>query len=238
MIAQTGGNGYVDGLRLSLNESELDMLNFETSNKATTENMGGTGFVYSKIELISDAGTHRLGGLTITYDAEETVTASGIDEVVLSINRARLNPSKAANLPLTFSADSSCTLEVSILSSTSSGDVTMGPLTWLNNSETITPSQKWREVTTRAQVHTSAPHRLIMNMYSDDKQAMWFIPLNFGNTISVGDHDSLILSDDGILHNTSQDIHDLTTSFRTSQSFDDQELLRLETRLELANGVI
>ena len=238
MVAQTGGNGYVDGLRLSLNESELDMLNFETSNKATTQNIGGTGFVHSKIELISDAGTHRLGGLTITYDAEETVTANGIDEIVLSINRARLNPSKSASLPLIFSADSSCTLEVSILSSTSSGDVTMGPLTWLNNSETLTPSQKWREVTTRAQVHTSAPHRLIMNMYSDDKQAMWFIPLNFGNTISVGAHDSLIFSDEGILHNTSQDIHDLTTSFRTSQSFDDQELLRLETRLELANGVI
>ena len=66
MVAQTGGNGYVDGLRLSLNESELDLLNFETNNKAPTESMGGTDFIYSKIELISDAGTHRLGGLTIT----------------------------------------------------------------------------------------------------------------------------------------------------------------------------
>lgn len=238
MVAQTGGNGYVDGLRLSLNESELDLLNFETNNKAPTESMGGTDFIYSKIELISDAGTHRLGGLTITYDAEETVIATGIDEIVLSLNRARLNPSKATNIPLIFKADSSCSLEVSILSSTSSGDVTMGPLSWLNNSETLTPSHKWREMTTRAQVHASSPHRLIMNMYSDDSQAMWFIPLNFGNTVSVGNHDSLILSDEGLLHNISQDIHDLTTSFRTSQSFEDQEYLRLETRVELANGVI
>ena len=238
MISQTGGNGFVDGLRLTMNESELDILNFETNNKAPTESMGGTEFIYSKIELISDAGTHRLGGLTITYDAEQTVVATGIDEIVLSMNRARLDQSKATNLPLIFNAESPCTLEVSILSSTSSGDVTMGPLSWLNNSETLTPSQKWREMTTSAQVHTSSPHRLIMNMYSDDAQAMWFIPIHFGNTISVGDHDSLILSDEGIIHNISQDIHDLTTRFRTSQSFDDEEYLRLETRVELANGVI
>lgn len=238
MISQTGGNGFVDGLRLSLNESEIDALNFATSSSSPVRSLGGTDFIYAKIELISDAGTQRLGGLTITYDASEIVTASGIDEIVMSMNRARLNPSKAANLPLVFNADYSCTLEVSIISSTSSGDVTMGPLTWVNNSETLTPSHEWREMNTRAQVHNSAPHRLIMNLYSDDHQAMWFIPLNFGNTVAVGDHESLILSDEGIIRNSSQDIHDLTAMFRTSQSFDDQADLRLETRVELANGVI
>ena len=238
MIAQTGGNGYTDSLRLSLNESQLDILNYETENSVASKIVGGTDFIYAKIELISDAGTYQLSGLNIGYNAEETIDATGIDELVMSINRARLDPSKATNLPLIFNAESSCSLEVSIHSFTSSGDVSMGALTWVNDSETLSPSQKWREMNTRAQVHSSSPHRIILNMYSDDKQAMWFIPINGGNVVSIGDHDSLILSDEGILHNSSQDIHDLTTIFRTSQSLDDQENLRLETRIQLANGVI
>ena len=238
MISQTGGNGYVDGMRLSLNASDLELLNQETSGTAPVKNVGGTDFIHGKIELISDAGTQRLAGLTIIYDAKDTVSATAIDEVVLAMNRARLDSNKASNLPLLFNADSACTLEVSILSSTSSGDVTMGSLTWTNDSQTLTPSQKWREVNTRAQVHTSSPHRVILNLYSDDKAAMWFIPILGGNTISTGDHDTLVISPNGINHTSSQGIHDLLTSFRTSQSFDDQMNLRFETRIQLANGVV
>ena len=238
MIAQIGGNGYVDGMRMSLNASDLELLNQETSGTAPVKRMGGSDFVHGRIELISDAGTQRLAGLTIIYDAKEIVSATAIDEVVLAMNRARLDTSKASNLPLLFSADSACTLEVSLLSFTSSGDVTMGSLTWTNDSQTLTPSQKWREVNTKAQVHSSSPHRLIMNLYSDDKAAMWFIPILGGNTISTGDHETLVISPDGVNHTSSQDIHDLLTSFRTSQSFDDQTNLRIETRLQLTNGVV
>ena len=238
MIAQTGGNGYVEGLRLSLNESELELLNYATGNTVPVKNVGGSDFIHARIELISDAGTHRLAGLTISYVAQDTVSATAIDEIVMAMNRARLDSSKAADLPLVFKADSACSLEVSIISSTSSGDVTMGALTWTNDSQTLTPSQKWREVSTRAQVHSSSPHRLILNMYSDDMSAMWFIPILGGNTIATGDHESLIISDSGIIHNNSQDIHDIVTSFRTAQSFDDQSNLRLETRIQLTNGVI
>ena len=238
MIAQTGGTGYVEGLRLSLNESELDTLNYETDTSAPVKIVGGTEFILARIELISDAGTQRLAGLSIGYDAEDTVSATAIEELVLAMNRARLDPNKAANLPLTFTADSSCTLEVAIISSTSSGDVSMGPLTWTNDSQTLTPSQMWREVNTRAQTHASSPHRLIVNMYSDDMSAMWFIPILGGNTITTGDDDLLIFSDAGITHNESGGIHDLMTSFRTAQSFDDQSNLRFETRVQLTNGVV
>ena len=238
MITQTGGNGFVEGLKISLNESELELLNLETSGTAPAKNLGGTNFIHGRIELISDAGTHRLAGLTITYIAEEIVSATAIDEVVMAMNRARLDSNKASNLPLIFTAESTCTLEVSLISSTSSGDVTMGLLTWTNDSETLTPSQKWRQVNTRAQVHSSSPHRLILNLYSDDHTAMWFIPILGGNTISTGDDETLVLSDDGIVHNSSQGIHDLLMSFRTAQSFDDQSNLRLETRVQLTNGVV
>ena len=188
--------------------------------------------------MISDAGTQRLAGLTITYDAKDVVESVAIDEVVMAMNRARLDSSKASSLPLIFNAESPCSLEVSILSSTSSGDITMGALTWLNDSQTLTPSQDWRQVNTRAQVHSSSPHRLILNLYSDDKVAMWFIPILGGNIISTGDDDTLVISQNGIMHNNSQGIHDLMTSFRTAQSFDDQNNLRLETRIQLTNGVI
>ena len=189
--------------------------------------VAGTEFVHARIELISDAGHQRLGGLSIGYDAQDTVYATAIDELVLAMNRARLDPNKAANLPMTFLADSACSLKVSLLSSTSSGDVTMGPLSWNNNSQTLTPSQLWREFNTRAQTHDSSPHRLIVNMYSDDKSAMWFLPLLGGNIIATGDHDLFIFRESGISHNESGGIHDLMTGFRTAQSFDDQTNLRL-----------
>tara|TARA_B100000212_G_scaffold280820_1_gene220703 strand:- start:191 stop:625 length:435 start_codon:yes stop_codon:yes gene_type:complete len=75
-------------------------------------------------------------------------------------------------------------------------------------------------------------------MYSDDKTAMWFIPISGGNPIALGDHEVLIFSDSGIAHNESGGIHDLETSFRTAQSFDDQSYMRFESRVQLANGVV
>jgi len=119
IVAQTGGVGYVDGLRLTLNQSEIEFLNYETSTTPPVKIVAGTEFVHARIELISDAGSQRLGGLSIGYDAEDTVSATAIDELVLAMNRARLVPNKAANLPLTFHADSACSLKVSLLSSTS-----------------------------------------------------------------------------------------------------------------------
>lgn len=238
MITQNGGNGYVDGLRLSLNASEIELLNYETATLSPSTQVGGTDFIHGRIELISDAGTHRLAGLTITYDGNDTVSATAIDEVVMAMNRARLDSSKASSMPLIFTAQSACTLEVTLISSTSSGDVTMGALTWTNDSQTLTPSQLWRQVNTRVQVNEAAPNRLIFNLYSDDYTAMWFIPVTGGNMITIGDHDTLVFSDEGITHNSSQGIHDLLTSFRTAQSFDDQSHLRLETRIQLTNGVV
>ncbi|MBT5184488.1 MAG: hypothetical protein HOM47_04885 [Euryarchaeota archaeon] len=114
----------------------------------------------------------------------------------------------------------------------------MGALTWTNDSQTLTPSQLWRQVNTRVQVNEAAPNRLIFNLYSDDYTAMWFIPVTGGSMITIGDHDTLVFSDEGITLNSSQDIHDLLTSFRTAQSFDDQSHLRLETRIQLTNGVV
>ena len=213
-------------------------MNYETGTTPPVKIVAGTEFVHARIELISDAGSQRLGGLSIGYDAGDTVSATAIDELVLAMNRARLVPNKAANLPLTFYADSACSLKVSLLSSTSSGDITMGALTWNNHSHTLTPSQHWREFNTRAQAHESSPHRLIVNMYSDDKSAMWFLPILGGSMIATGDHDMFIFSDSAIAHNESGGIHDLMTGFRTAQSFDDQSNLRFESRIQLANGVV
>ena len=54
-MAQTGGVGHVDSLRLSLNQSDLDMLNFETGNTPPVKIVAGTEFVHARFELISDA---------------------------------------------------------------------------------------------------------------------------------------------------------------------------------------
>ena len=102
LIAQTGGSGFVNGMRLSLNGSELESLNIESSYSPTVKIVGGTEFVQAKIEMITDAGYYMLSGLFIGYDAEDFVQASEFDELVLSINRVRLDQAKAASMPSCF----------------------------------------------------------------------------------------------------------------------------------------
>lgn len=238
MVTQIGGSGYVDGLRLSLNESELEFLNYETATTAPVKVVAGKEFIHARIEVISDAGDMSISGISIGYDAVQTVTATALDNLVMAINRARLDTNKASSMPLLFTAESSCSLKVSLISYTASGDVSMGAMTWTNDSATLTPSDHWRDVNTRVQTHTSYPNRLILNMYTEDKSAMWLIPVNGQGIIATGDHESLIFSQSGISHNASNGIHELEASFRTSQSFDDQSELRFETRVELANGVV
>ena len=125
-----------------------------------------------------------------------------------------------------------------VVSMTHSGDVEIGAMTWSNDSSVLIPSSDWREVNTRVQIHQSSAHRIIMNLYSDNHTAMWQIPVDSGGVIKMGDHETIILSESGILHNQSSTIHDLLFKFRTSQSFQDQEDLRIETRLELKNGIV
>ena len=238
MIAQVGGTEYVPSLRLSLNESQLDDLNYETENSAAAKLAGQVEFIPAKIEVISDAGTHQLSGLYAPYEAEDTIEATALSELVMSINRLRLNPSKASSMTLDFRADSKCTMYAEVVSMTHSGDVEIGAMTWSNDSSVLIPSSDWREVNTRVQIHQSSAHRIIMNLYSDNHTAMWQIPVDSGGVIKMGDHETIILSESGILHNQSSTIHDLLFKFRTSQSFQDQEDLRIETRLELKNGIV
>ncbi len=238
MVTQTGGNGYVDGLRLSLNETELENLNYETRTTPPVKIVAGKEYIHARVEIISDAGNYRIGGIGIGYDAHDVVTATALDDMVLAINRARLDSSKAASLPLKFTANYPCSLRVALISSTSSGDVAMGAMTWTNDSQTLTPSQMWREVNTRAQTYSSSPHRLIVNMYTEDKNAMWFIPIQGQGIIATGDHETLIFAEDGISQSETNNLHDLNAKFRTAQSFDDQSERRFEVRVELANGVV
>ena len=237
MVSQTGGNGFVNGIRLSLDNTELEDLNFLTASSPVVHSTGGTDFVVGKIETLTDAGKYRLGGLTIAYDAGEVVTATAIDEQVLAMNRARMDVSKSSNLPLLFTASSPCEILVDIITFSSSGNIAMGALTWGNYSQTLTPSENWRELTTRAEIHQSAPHRLILNLYTNSDAAMWFLPILGGSVISTGIDDSLTF-ENGISQNVSGDIHEIKTRFRLSQHFEDQQYLRLESRIQLANGVV
>jgi len=238
MITEVGGTEYVPHLRISLNESELNDLNYETDNSPAAKRSGGVEFVHARLEVISDAGDRELSGLFIPYLAEEMIVSTAIEELVMSINRERLIPFKSSSMTLDFQADSKCTLDVEVISMTHSGDVEIGAMTWTNHTSKLIPSSDWREVNTRVQIHESSPQRIILNLYSDDYSAMWLIPVQAGSIVAFGDHSTLIIDETSVTHNQSADLHDLSVSFRTAQSFDDQEDLRIETRIELTNGVI
>ena len=140
MVTQTGGVGYQDGIRFTINQSDLEYVNYETGTTPPVKVVAGKEFIHARIEVISDAGNYSIAGISIGYEATQTVVASAFDDLVMSINRARLDSSKSSNLPLKFTADSVCSLKVSLISTTTSGDIAMGAMTWVNDSQTLTPS--------------------------------------------------------------------------------------------------
>ena len=222
-----------------MNESDLEYLNYETGTTPPVKVVAGKEFIHARIEVISDAGNYSLGGISIGYDATQTVTATAFDDIVMSINRARLDSSKSSNLPMKFTADSTCSLKVSLISITTSGDIAMGAMTWKNDSQTLTPSQLWREVNTRA-LRLMPPHLIVslsiciqrttlrcgLFRYSD-KESSEQATMNYWSSPMMQ-----------YPKNVTNGIHDLNTRFRTSQAFDDQSNLRLEIRIELANGIV
>ena len=238
MIAQTNNTGNTDHLTLVLNDSETTLLSSIVTSTAPVLESGGQLFILAKVELVADVGTHILNGLSIPYDANQTIVSTAIDPLVLAANSARLDTSVAGNLPLRISADSRTLLSVTINEITSSGDVDMGMITWNNSDGPLTPSQLWRTVGIRTQIHTSSPNMLMISAISDDTNAQWIIPLVSGNIVATGNHEVLVFDEQGPTHTYNGSIHDISIKFRTLQLWDDQQNLRIEVRLILSNGVV
>ena len=89
-----------------------------------------------------------------------------LDELANQLKSLRLDSNVAGNLPLRLSADSRTLLSVTINEITSSGDVDMGMITWNNSDGPLTPSQLWRTVGIRTQIHTSSPNMMMINVIS------------------------------------------------------------------------
>ena len=178
MITQIGGVDHLPTMTMAPNQSEMDVFSSILDSTSPVISSGGQLFVQAKIEVVADAGTYSLSGLNIPYHASERVTYTALDETILSINRARLDSSLAGNLPLNFGAESAAALGVDLVDYTWSEDVTMGPLTFTNDSQTWTPSQMWRGINTRAQIHSSSANMVMLNLYSDSKTARWMVPIN------------------------------------------------------------
>ena len=238
MITQIGGVDHLPTMTMALNQSEMDVFSSILDSTSPVISSGGQLFVQAKIEVVADAGTYSLSGLNIPYHASESVTYTALDETILSINRARLDSSLAGDLPLKFGAESAAALGVDLVDYTWSEDVTMGPLTFTNDSQTWTPSQMWRAINTRAQIHSSSANMVMLNLYSDSKTARWMVPINSGTVLTHGDADVLIHDGNNVVVNSTGEIHDMLMSVRTSQAFDDQSWMRLESRVILANGVV
>ena len=238
LIAQRGGGNFTDSIILELNQSELANLNLQTTSETMAWRGGGSEFIQGKVELIADPGWHEISGLSIGYDAVEVIEAGPLSDLVMSANFARLDAQKAANLPVRFSAATNCLLEVIIDDVTSSDEVDMGMLSISNLSSTLSPSQKWHDLSVRTQVHSSAPNMLILTAHSTLDSATWMIPLNNGQVITNGASDVLIFRENSLNHTVNGNLHDLNISFRSAQFWEDQLDLRLEIRVYLDDGVV
>ncbi|HIF45851.1 MAG TPA: hypothetical protein EYQ73_03530 [Candidatus Poseidoniales archaeon] len=238
MVAQTGGNESVKRLVLDLNETEVQALSNELSNSNSALRIGGQDFISAKVEIIADQGSYELSGLSIPYLAQEQIQATALHPIVMGANMI-LKESISGNLvPLPVSAQSKAGLAITINSISSSGDVDVGVISLTNDSNTLTPSQKWRTLSLRTQSQLSSLNMFILDLNADGETAQWLIPINGGNMVELGIHDVLIFDGAGVSVNTTGNIDELSITFRTSQAWDDVENLRISGRVQLANGVV
>ncbi|MGY8754842.1 MAG: hypothetical protein ACKVIR_04050 [Candidatus Poseidoniales archaeon] len=238
LIAQNGSNDYDDKLVLDLNETEVDSLSNELSNSNSVLRIGGENFIIAKIELIADQGSYELSGLSIPYLAKEQIQATALHPMVMVANM-ELKESVSGNLvTLPVKAQSKAGMAVTIDGMTTSSDVDVGVISLSNDSNTLTPSQKWRTLTLRIQSQTSSPNMFIIDLSANGETAQWLIPINGGNIVKLGIHDVLIFDTNGVSVNTTGLIDELSVTFRTSQAWDDVDELRISARVQLTNGVI
>ncbi len=227
-------------LSLSLDQNQLDSLAAELDFRPAIFDQWGQAYVYGEIELIASSGYYSMLGLGVGHHPTSAIDVEALDPFVKSINAARLGmgASGTHEVPLPLQSESRSEMRVDIDSITGDSSTMVTRIDIANDSATLTPSYRWRELTTTFDVTSSVPGAMILDLESDDNTSQWIIPFIGGNIIPSGDSEILIFDDPAFLMLNNGAEYEITVRFRTAQSWDDQLNLVIDARLRLINGVV
>ena len=240
---QVVGEVYSDNqtlLSLSFNQNQLALLAVELDFRPAVFDQWGQAYVYGEIELVGSSGYYSMLGLGVGHHPTSEIDVEAIDPFVKSINAGRLGLgiSGTHEITLPLYSESRCQMRVDIDAITSDSSTMITGINIANDSATLTPSYRWRELTTTIEVTSSVPGTIILDLESDDNISQWIIPLIGGNVISSGDSEVLIFDDPAfsVVNNGAE--YEVTVRFRTAQSWDDQVNLVIDARFRLVNGIV
>jgi hypothetical protein len=240
---QVVGEVYSDNqtlLSLSFNQSQLEQLAVELDFRPAVFDEWGQAYVYGEIEFIGSSGYYSMLGLGVGHHPISEIDVEALDPFVKSVNAARLGmgASGTHDIVLALQSQSRCQMRVDVDTITSDGSTMITRIDIANDSATLTPSYRWRELTTTIEVTSSAPGAIILDLKSDDNTSQWIIPLIGGNIITSGDDEVLIFADPAYSMVNNGVEYEITVRFRTAQSWDDQLNLIIDARFRLANGIV
>ena len=156
--------------QLHMDEQERATLSDDLTNRPAIFDLEGQSFVLAKVEIIADPGRYLLNGLGIGYHAQSEVESGAVDWFVKTINSQRLNlPSSGMHeVPIYLQSASSSALHIEINEMTYEDTASIVNSAVANNSQTLTPSHKWRTFEASYALHQSTPNAVILDLRSDD----------------------------------------------------------------------
>ena len=226
--------------QLHMDEQERATLSDELANRPAIFNREGQSFVFAKVEIIADPGRYLINGLGIGYHAQSEIDYGAMDWFVKTINSQRLTlPSSGMHeIPIYLQSESSSALHIEINKMTYDDTASIVNSAVVNNSQTLTPSHKWRTFEASYALQQSTPNAVILDLRSDDASAQWILPISGNQIIGTGDSDVLIFHENPVEITGGQNTKQVSVHWRTSQHWDDQSEITIEMRLSLLDGFV
>ena len=226
--------------QLHMDEQERATLSDELTNRPAIFNREGQSFVFAKVEIIADPGRYLINGLGIGYHAQSEIDYGAMDWFVKTINSQRqtLPSSGMHEIPIYLQSESSSALHIEINKMTYDDAASIVNSAVVNNSQTLTPSHKWRTFEASYVLQQSTPNAVILDLRSDDASAQWILPISGNQVIGTGNSDVLIFHENPVEITGGQNMKQVSVHWRTSQHWDDQSEITIEMRLSLLDGFV
>ncbi|HIF91251.1 MAG TPA: hypothetical protein EYQ58_06975, partial [Candidatus Poseidoniales archaeon] len=223
-----------------LNASERSLIKQSISGYSGLNQLG-TRFIEMDLEVYG-SGPIVLGGLLLTYTASDSVQFQTNSPFIMNLNDARrglLDIEGVHHIPLPLTSSQKGGVSVQILGLNASSNVTLIDSEWSPESNTLTPSQRWRTVSMVHSVIGVSPSAVRLDVVDSNNHATWVIPLSGGTPYGTGDYDLLALHpSNAVTYNHSGTTVTVEVSFRILPSWDDADVIRISTRLQLMNSIL
>jgi len=235
-LQATGGT---DVLSLDLDPGQVFQLSNLISSSGKVWSEGGVDFAKVTIYAEAGPGSFTIGGLSAPWNASQYFDLESADPLLQRMNEQLVQTSvvnSIARLPLPLLCTYRCSFDTEIISLDVSSDVKTSGVSFQNASQVLSPSWRWIEMSNMFEIGSVQPARLTMEFIGTNENIHLELQTDGSNVIKSGSHHLIHLHPDEYI-STSLNGNELTVTvkFRIDQSWDDEDDLRLMTRLVLAD---